>query len=90
MDEIVGTKGDTCTMRYGKEAENPSAGPAPDKTCEVPTRLGTRRLKKGDAGIDFSSIGQYCRLEPGPEVRARDRRADAPAPEDERHFLPSG
>lgn len=63
--EIVGTNGDTCTMRYGKETENPSAGPALDKTCEVPTSLGARKFKKGDAGIDLSSVDQYCKQGPG-------------------------
>ncbi len=59
--EIVGKSGDACTMRYGKETETPDAEPLFDKTCAVPTSLGKQKFRKGDAGVDFSSIDQYCK-----------------------------
>ena len=57
---IDGKSGNTCTMRYGGEIENPNWNGELSYTCNVPQTLGKMSFPLNNYGVNFQTIQQYC------------------------------
>ncbi|MDO8559498.1 MAG: hypothetical protein Q7S23_00470 [bacterium] len=58
---VEGLREGKCALRIGGEVEDPNWDGSLPTVCEAPASLGTVQFPKGQTGVDYSGIQQYCR-----------------------------